>query len=331
MNEKYSEIKNDYLNGMPLCKIADKYTISSAQLIQYFKKDGIFKPTNRRWTEQEISYLKNNYGTESWENILKNIPNRDKESIIHKAYKLKISRDCAAQWTQNDIEVLKDFYQNKTPISLISQKMHKSPTAIYTKANILGLRNRESWTDKEIQIIKDNYECKTANELLQLLPNRDIHTIRTYAHKFGLRSLSWHKKHNSKDCYRDIKHFIRSNNSNWKTRSMKHCNYKCIISNKRFEVIHHLISFDDILNQTIKEYKIEIKTNFQDYSNEELEYILNSFLKVQDKYPLGVCLTKEIHKQFHSEYGYGHNNIEQFNQFKERYNLLQNPVTTTAI
>lgn len=52
-----------------------------------------------------------------------------------------------------------------------------------------------------------------------------------------------------------------------------------------------------------------------DYTDKELRDILDLFRIKQDKYPLGVCLTKDVHMLFHNKYGYGNNTEIQWNEF----------------
>ena len=91
--------------------------------------------------------------------------------------------------------------------------------------------------------------------------------------------------------YESLSKYIRGNIQQWKKDSMKNCNYQCIFTG----------------------------SNINDYSKDELQYILNIFIKEQSKYPLGVCIRKEIHVLFHSLYGQYYNTPEQWYQFQKDY------------
>jgi hypothetical protein len=111
---------------------------------------------------------------------------------------------------------------------------------------------------------------------------------------------------------------------------MQASNYKCIVSGKRFDAIHHLVGFNQIVEETFLEHpEIVVRDCVQDYTTEELNYILECFFVIQDRYPLGVCLTKNVHTEFHSAYGFGNNTEAQFLEFVKNYNTT-NPVTITA-
>ncbi len=87
------EIKNiiiDYKNNMTFNEMSIKYNRDSAVILMKLVELGIHTKKNRRWTKDEIEYLKNNYALTDWEEILENLPNMTKEQIITKAYKLKI-------------------------------------------------------------------------------------------------------------------------------------------------------------------------------------------------------------------------------------------------
>lgn len=65
---------------------------------------------------------------------------------------------------------------------------------------------------------------------------------------------------------------------------------------------------------------INYKLSYDDYTEDEIEIIINKFFEIQSKYPLGVCLRKDVHKLFHDTYGYGDNTPEQFYEFLSKYN-----------
>ncbi|OHD25758.1 MAG: hypothetical protein A2Y34_05515 [Spirochaetes bacterium GWC1_27_15] len=65
---------------------------------------------------------------------------------------------------------------------------------------------------------------------------------------------------------------------------------------------------------------MELKLTVLDYTNEELELIEQQFILIHNKYPLGVCLTKNIHDLYHNLYG-NDNTPEQFEEFTKRYQL----------
>jgi len=109
----------------------------------------------------------------------------------------------------------------------------------------------------------------------------------------------------------------------WIIDSRKSCNNKCIITGKSSGIIHHLFGFTMILQELIKELELNIdftKTKVEDLPEEQLRQIESKCLELHYKYGLGICLTTEIHKLYHSLYKYGNNTPSQFTEFKQRYN-----------
>lgn len=104
----------------------------------------------------------------------------------------------------------------------------------------------------------------------------------------------------------------------WKKDSAKNCNYKCILTGKNFDVIHHLYSFNNILKELLKEYKLSKKDMILSLDNSLLKELSEKCLNLHYKYGLGVCLCKELHTLFHHLYGRGKTTPEQFEEFKIR-------------
>jgi len=255
--------------------------------------------------------LKNNYSYGNVNSICELLNNKFSYSAItSKAQKLKIlSRSF---WTEEEINILKIYYPIKNPDEMSLLLPNRKRENITHKASNLGIKNiitKELWfSEEDIEFIKNNWEVMTDEEIGKHL-NRNKHAI---VDKRSQLSLS---RQNGESSYENLSEFIRRNNLDWKYKSMRNCNYKCIITNERFDDIHHMYGLNLILNEVLSYLNIEIKNTMDDYSDKELSSILYTFRDFQNKYPLGVCLKKEIHNEFHSIYGFGNNTLEQWDDF----------------
>lgn len=82
------------------------------------------------------------------------------------------------------------------------------------------------------------------------------------------------------------------------------------------EHIHHLQSFNLMLKETLDVLGIDkLKNKMSDYSAEELNVFLSTFLDVQNKYPISVPISANVHHYFHKLYGRGNNTLDQFYDF----------------
>jgi hypothetical protein len=116
-----------------------------------------------------------------------------------------------------------------------------------------------------------------------------------------------------------LHNYIRGKINQWNEDSMKACNYKCVLSGKRFDTVHHLYGFNTILFEALEILDLPIYDMINKYSNEELNNIEIICLELHYKYGLGVCLSKPIHDLFHKIYSKGDNTPEQFEEFSTRY------------
>jgi hypothetical protein len=99
---------------------------------------------------------------------------------------------------------------------------------------------------------------------------------------------------------------------------MKACQYKCVITWKPFDQIHHLYGFGMILEETLKELKMPLYEKVSEYTQQELKSIVDKCMEIHYKHPLGACLSKGVHILFHTVYGRKNNTPEQFEEFKQR-------------
>jgi len=104
----------------------------------------------------------------------------------------------------------------------------------------------------------------------------------------------------------------------WKKDSMENSNYKCVISGKRFEDIHHVQSFNSLLKESLKELGFELKNTIGEYDGDQIALLINKLVEVHYRYPLGIPLTKKCHVKFHKIYGMGDNTPEQWNDFMDK-------------
>ena len=274
--------------------LASKYNISA----DYYN--------NSKWTEDEIKILKNNYCCGNIKHIEKLIPKHSYIAILSMANKLGIK--CREFWSNDEIEIIKSNYSKCTLDEMCLLLPQRNRKTIIEKASELNLRNKVKFQVWEEKYIQQNYLLQTDKEIAEFL-HRNWHSILDKRCRMG-----WLKPH-EKSCYQKLFHFFRANNYNWEKRSMEECNYECVITHDKFDDIHHVYGFNLIMNEVIEELQIEIKSDFNDYSLAERDLLLHTFFEIQDKYPLGKCLSHEIHKHFHKIYGYGNNTIEQWEHF----------------
>lgn len=260
----------------------------------------------QKWNAEEIEKLKEIYQKGNLSLLAQIFPNRSYSSCVTKAYKLGLkSRD---YWSEEELTILKDNYSKCTIEEMIILLPKRNRKTIEQRACELKLRNVCKFQEWESQYIRDNYKTMTDREIGIVL-NRSWHSILDKRLSMNLI------KEHPRTCYEDIYDYIRRNNTEWKIASMKNCHYKCIITGERFDEIHHLYGFNKIVDETLDFLHIDKNLVISDMDDNILSLILKTFREIQSKYPLGVCLRKDIHIKFHSMYGYGNNTIEQWNEF----------------
>lgn len=119
-----------------------------------------------------------------------------------------------------------------------------------------------------------------------------------------------------------LSYFLRNKTKEWKMEVLQRHNYRCNISNENHNnlEVHHSISFRKIRDEVLKELKMNPYKKTGEYTPEELEKIAHLFL-LKQKSVIGFPLRKDIHKQFHKEYGFNVT-LENYYEFKEKYTSL---------
>lgn len=360
-DDELDYIKDEYIHGKSINTLADEFHVGYGVIQNRLKKMQVFRYANRRWSAEDISFLKKNYENTDWDIILAKLSKWKKSEIISKASSLNLKRK-SFFWDDNDIFILKECYQQKLPIKDIEVKLNYKFTqsAIVTKAHVLGIHQKEAWTFEEDAKLRKIYSVYDMSKICNEFPNRSYDSIIQRALLLGLSyKTTWTDEElqflidnhrimsdeeiaghlgRTKDSvrgkrfqeklyhpvspgvYNYLSEYIRKRNKEWKQRSVKQCNYKCAITGKRFQEIHHLYGMNKILQETLQDLNYYEDVSIKELSDDDLNVILNHFYKVQDTYPLGICLSKEIHKEFHDCYGYGDNTPEQFEEFLTIHN-----------
>lgn len=136
------------------------------------------------------------------------------------------------------------------------------------------------------------------------------------------------QKYCSRECYEksrkeksadySITRFLRSNTQGWCNRKIAEVG-KCIISGRKDGLsLHHIRGFNLLVKETLKILNIPCQTKIDELDDSEKKTLLNTFLIVQDKYPVAV-INVDIHNMFHDEYGRGDNTEQQWDEFVNKH------------
>ena len=316
-NEELEILKNNYSTT--------DWDVLSNLLYRHNKEDIITKASKlgiKReqyfWSEEDIDILKNSYS--------KGLPLKDiekllngkfnQQSIATKANKLGVVK--IKKWTDEETDIIKNYYSFMPLDEICKLLPNRKRNNIIAKAKNLGIKSYEylqkHWSEEDLDFLISNYKNMTDEEIAHIL-NRSIDSIR------GKRDCLKLLRPVEKGVYDYLSEYIRKRNKQWKKDSIKKCGYQCVITKGRFQAIHHLYGMNLILKETLEELNMIEKEHFEDYTENELNIIVNKFYEVQSRYPLGLCLSQEIHKDFHDKYGYGNNTPEQFEKYLKENNI----------
>lgn len=288
-----------------------------------------------KYTDEDIEFLRKYYPIGDWDSIFVRFPNLTKDQIYNVCHKRGISVNYynkdkfvkseyyknmiqnRSKWTDEEIEILKSNYSIMSVPDIMKLLPKRTYDAITLKAKKLSLisytRQQQLYSDSDIVFIKSNWQYMSDEEIAMAL-KRTRRAIKAMRCEIGLFRQDKEKNH-----YESLNKFLRGQIYQWKKQSIENCNFQCVLTGSKNFDIHHIVSFNIIFKNFITEHNIKLKDNFEDYTSDELKDIADLFIQYHDKYPLGICVEKNLHMKFHQMYG-DINNEEQWNIFVEKFN-----------
>lgn len=288
-----------------------------------------------KYTDEDIEFLRKYYPIGDWDSIFIRFPNLTKDQIYNVCSKRGISanyydRDKSlkseyyknmiknrSKWSEGEVEILKNNYSIMLIVDIMKLLPGRTYDSIALKAKKLSLvsytRQQQLYSDDDICFIKSNWQRMSDDEMAITL-NRTRRAIKAVRNEIGLFRQDKEKNH-----YESLNKFLRGQIYQWKKQSLEKCNFQCVLTGSKDFAIHHVVSFNIIFKNFVLESNIKLKDNFEDYTVDELNDIADLFLEYHNKYPLGVCVEKNLHMKFHQMYG-DINNEEQWNIFVEKFN-----------
>ena len=267
------------------------------------------------WTDEEVKILSEKYGKVSNDMLYEEFNHRHTIGAIRcKAQKMNLNSN--PFWTDEEKMIIQENYSFMDFNELKKLLPTKSEDAIRGMAKKLSQKSKyyldEKYSDEQKEFIANNCSFMTDVEIAKILGKTPA-GIMAQRNKMG-----FYKINKDYTKYESINKFFRGHIQQWKNDSMKSCDYKCILTGDKDFAIHHIYGFNFIVKEVydiLEEENIIISTNIEDYSKEQLDYMLDIFSKIHSQYPLGVCVRKDIHNLFHNIYGSGGNTQEQWDRF----------------
>ena len=169
----------------------------------------------KKWTEEEIEWLKENYKTVSWEDMLERLP-YTKSAISTKANRLlglkKTDKEIQYHWTKEYNDFLKANYENGD-MNEIMKKIPFPKQTIRCQANRFGLKRNKNlkkiFTEEDDKWLKENYGYSTKSEIEGRFPDKSYQQIQIHANSLGLKRI----KREGKIFYKEDLQWLKENYS----------------------------------------------------------------------------------------------------------------------
>lgn len=255
-----------------------------------FLKDG--ESPNTKWSDAELDLLKKVYKDYTGQELIeKFFPKRTIRSVESMASVLNISGKTEEAYKRSrayQAEIVRDKLTGRVITPAWRQKISETKKEYF--------KTHDGWWKGKK---RSKEQCKFISELKKAEGKwKGSKNPRHITPLNGEDNGRW--KGGITDTYREL----RSDTKDWQNKSMEFCNYKCIITNGEFDNVHHTTPFRDIVDYCFNHLKFEVKESVSDYTTENFEKLRKELKDLHIWFGYGACLSKEVHKLFHDNYGY---------------------------
>lgn len=265
------------------------------------------------WSEHDKNILRQYYNKIDKEEILKMLDQPyTTKALSSEAGRLGLYDD-SRFWTKEEENVLFANYSNIPMNQVLLLLPNRTKSSILGKARQCGILSyhylTNCYSDDEETFLRNNYLSMTNEELADTLHR----TANGIAQHLWILKLKRPKEiHN----YDTLANYVRSRITVWKNKVKSDNGWTCSLTGSHSNIVlHHCRSFNLLLLEALDDLDFQIKNDLDDYTQQELDDFVEYFLYLQDYYGEYCCITEDVHKLFHRQYGYGNNTMEQWNEF----------------
>ena len=268
------------------------------------------------WSDDDTQILKDNFGKIPYKNMV-NLFSMPKTVDEIKRRAIYIGLTSSRNWSDEEIKILVDNYSTKPMKDVEELLPNRSRSSILGQAKAKKLKSffylNHIYSKEEDDYLIENYLKKNNDELGEHL-NRSPNGIAQRLYVLNLH------RPTAIDSYYNLTCYVRSHIYSWKESVRKENNYTCALTGKRSNVIvHHIRGFNLLMSETVDVLDFPIYNNISEYTQEQLDLFLETFLQIQELYHSYICINEDVHKNFHSIYGYGYNTEDQWDEFVNMY------------
>lgn len=138
------------------------------------------------WTVSDLTFLEENYRTMPLSDIARTL-GRTPGSVRLMAHKLACQEKAPPRWTAEEDDIIRQHYAaGAGGAYIVTLLKGRTPSAIFARADVLGVTSGRYWREDELQVLRDQYPV-IGTGVLELLPGRTADAVRITAGRLGLR------------------------------------------------------------------------------------------------------------------------------------------------